>query len=92
MSEPDESLLDKALMEVADARQLDETPLPPSQPDWTMMLYRLDQAEWQIRHHHPKAARDGRLASILSALRDEITPFTDGGGKGPDENQFGNSS
>jgi len=74
MSEPDPSLLDKALMEVADARELDETPLP-RRPDWEMMIYRLDQAERRIRMQHPKAARDAQLASFLRALRDEITPF-----------------
>jgi len=75
MSEPDPSLLDKALMEVADARELDETPLPEPVPDWEMMIYRLDQAERRIRTQHPKAARDPQLAAFLRALRDEITPF-----------------
>jgi len=74
MSEPDPSLLDKALMEVADARELDETPLPP-QPDWEMMIYRLDQIEQRLLNAHPRAGRDGTLAAFLRALRDEITPF-----------------
>lgn len=78
MSEPDPSLLDKALMEVADARQLDEIPLP-TQLDWRVILIRIDQIEQRIMQF-PRAARDGQLASLLSALRDEITPFTDGDG------------
>ena len=35
---------------------------------------RLDQIEARIRAKHPRAAKDGELASLLNALRDEITP------------------
>ncbi len=75
MSEPDPSLLDKALMEAQDARELDETPLPEPVPDWEMMIYRLDQIERRLLNTHPRAARDGTLSAFLRALRDEITPF-----------------
>jgi hypothetical protein len=33
---------------------------------------RLDQAVSHLTAHHPRAARDGRLASMLSGLRDEL--------------------
>lgn len=75
MSEPDPSLLDKALMEVADARELDEVPLPEQQPDWTMMLTRVRQIETILLRKHPRAARDPELAATINALADEITPF-----------------
>lgn len=35
-------------------------------------IHRLDQIEARILAKHPRAARDGELASLLSVLRDEV--------------------
>lgn len=40
--------------------------------DLTLALMRLGQIEERISEKHPRAARDGHLASFLRSLRDEL--------------------
>jgi hypothetical protein len=44
----------------------------PAAPDWKQIRNRIRQLEQRIQFAHPRAARDPQLASIISALRDEI--------------------
>ena len=39
----------------------------------SMALHRLNQIEARILANHPRAVKDGELASLLSSLRDEMT-------------------
>jgi hypothetical protein len=41
------------------------------------IVNRVVQVEEHITAHHPRAARDPRLASLLNAIRDEAAPLTE---------------
>jgi hypothetical protein len=41
------------------------------------IMHRLDQAEARLTAAHPKAARDGQLAAMLSDIRDSATSLSD---------------
>lgn len=76
MSETPVSLIDQALMEVKDARQLDEIPVPefPGEFDLGMVDGLLILLHARLIDKYPKAARDQVVRAIFRSLDEQIVP------------------